>query len=110
MPENTFTPEAAGLEDKNVVYTYEMLSQSNMKEISMALKELRAALDSETDYPENPGYSVTKDMANTLKDIVVAKGGTVSAKEYFNDLEAIADYIKILASIEAEAAEESDSE
>ena len=102
MPENTL--------DKNVVYTYEMLSQSNMKEISLALKELRAALDSETDYPENPGYSVTKDMANTLKDIVVAKGGTVTAKEYFNDLEAIADYIRILAGIEAEAAEESEDE
>lgn len=105
MPENTFTPEAAGLEDKNVVYTYQMLAESNMKEISLALKELRAALDSETAYPENPGYSVTKDMANTLKDIVVLKGGTVTDKEYFNDLEAVADYIRILAGIEAEAGE-----
>lgn len=81
-----------------------MLSQSNIKEISLALKELRAALDSETDYPENPGYSVTLDMANTLKDIVIAKGGEVEVKEYFNDLEAIADYIRIMAGIEAEAA------
>lgn len=106
MPENTFTPEAAGLEDKNVVYTYEMLSQSNIKEISLALKELRSALDSETDYPENPGYSVTKDMANTLKDIVTIKGAVLEGDgEYFNDLEAIAGYIRILAGIEADAGE-----
>ena len=104
-----FTPEAAGLEDKNVVYEYAMLAESNMKDISLALKELRASLDPEGEYVEQPGYSVTLDMANTLKDIVVAKGGTVAAKEYFNDLEAIADYIKILAGIEAEAAEESNS-
>ena len=104
-----FTHEAAGLEDKNVVYEYGMLAKSNMKDISLALKELRAALDPEGEYVEQPGYSVTLDMANTLKDIVVAKGGTVAAKEYFNNLEAIADYIKILASIEAEAAEESNS-
>lgn len=105
MPEKTFA-EAAGLPEKNVEYEYALLGQSNVNEISLALKELRAALDPETEYVEKPGYSVTEDIANTLADIVVAKGGTVEAKEHFNSMEAIAHYIHLLADIEGENEEE----
>lgn len=98
MPETTFTPETAGLEDKNVVYEYQMLAQSNMKDICLALKELRTAKDANTNYPENPGYSVMEDMANTLKDIAAIDANeTIPFEEYFNPLEAIAAYIRIIA-------------
>lgn len=109
MPEKTFA-EAAGLPEMNVEYTYALLGESNVKEISLALKELRAALTPGVTYVEEPGYSVPEDIANTLADIVVAKGGTVEAKENFNSMEAIAYYIHLLAAIEGENEEEDDSE
>ena len=92
-----------GLEDKNVVYEYQMLAQNNMKDICLALKELRAAKDPNTSYPENPGYSVMEDMSNTLKDIAVVENNGYAVpleEEFFNPLEVIATYIRILAVIE----------
>lgn len=100
MPEKTFA-EAAGLPEKNVEYEYTLLGQSNVNEISLALKELRAALDPETEYVEKPGYSVTEDIANTLADIVVAKGGTAATGEFFNSMEAIAANIRALVEVES---------
>lgn len=98
MPEKTFA-EAAGLPEMNVEHEYTLLGQSNVKEISLALKELRAALDPEIEYVEKPGYSVTEDIANTLADIVVAKGGTAATGEFFNSMEAIAAHIHALAAV-----------
>ena len=100
MPEKTFA-EAAGLPEMNVEYTYALLGQSNVKEISLALKELRAALTPGVTYVEEPGYSVPEDIANTLADIVVAKGGTAATGEFLNSMEAIAAHIRALATLYA---------
>lgn len=94
---------------KNITYEYAMTSQSNLKEIDLALKELREAIDPDGEYevPEVPGHSVSLDILSTLKDIVAKKIGDDAElnKEYPNDMAGIADMIHQLA---ANYPEESD--
>ena len=84
---------------KNITYEYAMTSQSNLKEINLALKELREAIDGKYSVPEVPGHSVSLDILSTLKDIVAAKIGDDAElnKEYPNDMAGIADMIRQLA-------------
>jgi len=102
MSEAKFTPEAAGLQDQNVTYNYAMVSNSNLKEICIALKALRTKKGVTAELPENPGHSVTLDILNCLKDIAVADGATITPKAYANDIEGIADVIRAMAAVESD--------
>ena len=72
---------------KNITYEYTMTSQSDLKDIALALKELREVISPAGEYssPEVPGYSVSLDILNTLKDIVSAKIGNSADDDSADD-------------------------
>lgn len=88
MPENTFTPEAAGLEDKNVVYEYQLVANNNIKDILMAVMEQNGA-----NAVDIPGYSVMEQLVENLLVFHSITGDKLTAfrgTSFANDAEKIA--------------------
>ena len=95
MPETTFTPESAGLENKNVVYEYQLVANNNIKDILMAVME-----KNDENAVNITGYSV---MELLVENLLVFHGITGEALTAFrgttfaNDAEKIAWIIRAIA-------------
>ena len=92
MSETIFTPEeAAGLEDKNVVYEYQIEANNSIKDILLAVKY--GVERGGYDPVDIPGYS---DMDLLIENLLLyysitgEKLATFRATTFANDLEKIA--------------------
>lgn len=88
MSETNFTPEAAGLEDKNVVYEYQLIANNNIKDILMAVMEQNGE-----NAVEKPGYSIMEQLVENLLVFHNITGETLTTfrgTTFANDVEKIA--------------------